>query len=128
MRQQNRTGSGFERPRKLTRRERFLQEMERIVPWQRLVDVLAPYYPAGERGRPPAGLERMLRVHCLGHWYNLSAPALEEALHDIEAMRRFSMALTTRSRRSSRVTAADGACDMTESDVRYPTRNREEPN
>ena len=82
-------GTGFERHREMTRRERFLQEMDRIVPWQRLVDVVAPYYPTGERGRPPVGLERMLRVYCLGHWYNLSNPALEEALYDIEAMRRF---------------------------------------
>lgn len=89
MRQQTLAGTGFERHRKMTRRERFLQEMDRIVPWQRLVDVVAPYYPTGERGRPPVGLERMLRLYCLGHWYNLSDPALEEALYDIEAMRRF---------------------------------------
>ena len=89
MRQQTLAGTGFERHRKMTRRERFLQEMDRIVPWRRLVEVVAPYYPSGERGRPPVGLERMLRVYCLGHWYNLSDPALEEALYDIEAMRRF---------------------------------------
>lgn len=89
MRQQTLAGGGFERHRKTTRRERFVEEMDRIVPWQRLVDVVAPYYPSGERGRPPVGLERMLRVYCLGHWYNLLDPALEEALYDIEAVRRF---------------------------------------
>ena len=62
MRQQTLAGSGFERHRKTTRRERFLQEMDRIVPWQRLVDEVAPYYPDGERGRPPVGVERMLRI------------------------------------------------------------------
>jgi len=51
--------------------------------------VVPPHYPKGERGRPPVGLERMLRLYCLGHWCNLSDPALEEALYDIEAMRRF---------------------------------------
>lgn len=89
MRQQTLAGNGFERHRKMTRRERFLQEMEAIVPWQRLVSVVAPYYPLGEGGRPTIGLERMLRLYFLGHWYNLADPALEEALYDIEAMRRF---------------------------------------
>ena len=89
MRQYTLAGDGFEKHRKKTRREQFLQEMDQIVPWSRLVELIAPYYPSGERGRPPVGLERMLRLYCLQHWYNLSDPALEEALYDIEAMRRF---------------------------------------
>lgn len=89
MRQQTLAGSGFDKHRKQTRRERFLAEMDRIVPWDKLVAVVEPYYYTGERGRPPVGLERMLRVYCLGHWYNLPDPSLEEALYDIEAMRRF---------------------------------------
>lgn len=63
--------------------------MDQIVPWSRLVALIEPYYSSGERGRPPVGLERMLLLYCLQHWYNLSDPALEEALYDIEAMRRF---------------------------------------
>jgi IS5 family transposase len=89
MRQQTLAGSSFEKHRKRTRREEFLAEMDRIVPWDKLVSVVEPYYYTGERGRPPVGLERMLRLYCLGHWYDLSDPALEEALYDIEAMRRF---------------------------------------
>src|SRR5699024_5516610 len=69
------------------RRERFLAEMDAVVPWAELVAVVAPYYPtSGKRGRPPVGLERMLRLYCLTHWYNLSDPAAEEALYDIQAM------------------------------------------
>lgn len=90
MRQQTLAGSGFEKYRKHTRREQFLAQMEAIVPWAELVAVIAPYYPSeGRRGRPPVGLERMLRLYCLAHWYDLSDPGLEEALYDIEAMRRF---------------------------------------
>lgn len=89
MKQQTLAGSGFDKHRKQTRREQFLQQMDQLVPWSRLVAVVEPYYPTGERGRPPIGLERMLRLYCLAHWYNLSDPGLEEALYDIEAMRRF---------------------------------------
>jgi IS5 family transposase len=89
MKQQTLAGSGFDKHRKPTRREQFLQQMDALVPWSRLVALVEPYYPTGERGRPPVGLERMLRLHCLGHWYNLPDPSLEEALYDIDAMRRF---------------------------------------
>lgn len=75
--------------RKITRRERFLGEMERMVPWARLVRVIEPYYPKGERGRPPIGLERMLRIYFLQQWYALADEALEDALYDSQAMRTF---------------------------------------
>lgn len=87
--QQTLAGSGFDKHRKRTRREQFLEQMEAVVPWSELVAVVKPYYPKGGRGRPPVGLERMLRLYCLAHWYDLSDPSLEEALYDIEAMRRF---------------------------------------
>jgi IS5 family transposase len=76
MRQKTLADSGFERFRKTTRRERFLAEMEQVIPWQRLCKVIKPYYsvPKGA-GRPPVGLERMLRIHFLQHWFNLSDPA-----------------------------------------------------
>jgi transposase, IS5 family len=88
--QQTLAASGFERYRKRTRREQFLADMNRVVPWGPLVDLIAPVYPKGEgAGRPPVGLERMLRIHCLQHWFNLSDPAVEEALYDSRAMREF---------------------------------------
>jgi len=49
--------------KRVTKRQRFLAEMEKVVPWSRLLSVIKPYYPKGERGRPPIGLERMLRKH-----------------------------------------------------------------
>jgi transposase, IS5 family len=80
----------FEPYRKSTRRERFLDEMNRVVPWMDLVAAIAPVYPkAAGPGRPPVGIERMLRLHCLQQWFNLSDPAVEEALYDSRAMRQF---------------------------------------
>ena len=88
--QQTLAASGFERYRKRTRREQFLADMNQVVPWRPLVDLIAPVYPKGEgAGRPPVGLERMLRIHCLQHWFNLSDPAVEEAPYDSRAMREF---------------------------------------
>ena len=58
--------------KKQTRRDRFLAEMEQVVPWARLVARLQPFYPKGERGRPPIGLERMLRIYFLQQWYGLA--------------------------------------------------------
>ena len=92
MRQQTLAGTGFERFRKRTRRETFLLEMEQIIPWRDLCKVIKPFYPKVKRkgaGRPPVGLERMLRIHFLQHWFNLSDPAVEEALYDSRAMRSF---------------------------------------
>ena len=83
--------SGFERYRKTTRRDVFLAEMDKVVPWSVLCALITPHYPkigtAG--GRPPIGIERMLRMYFLQHWYNLSDPAVEESLYDSAAMRRF---------------------------------------
>lgn len=90
MRQQTLADEGFERYRKPTRREQFLDEMDKIVPREGLCEVIEPFYPQPEgAGRPPIGLERMLRIHFLQHWFNLSDPAVEEALYDSRAMRRF---------------------------------------
>jgi len=78
--------------KKVTRRERFLSQMEALVPWQRLIDALSPsYFPnaAGKRGRPPTGLERMLRIYFLQQWYALADEALEDAIYDSQAMRDF---------------------------------------
>lgn len=78
--------------KKVTRRERFLAEMNVLVPWQRLLDALSlSYYPdaAGKRGRPPTPLERMLRIYFLQQWYGLADEALEDAIYDSQAMRDF---------------------------------------
>lgn len=80
---------GFEACRKPTRRDRFLETMNRIVPWQALCAVVEPYYPKRGNGRPPIGLERMLRMHFLQHWFNLADLACEEALYDSASLRRF---------------------------------------
>src|ERR687896_2608835 len=91
MGQQSFAAGDFETYRKPTRRERFLDEMERVVPWAELCALIAPAYP-GEpvgAGRRPVGLERMLRIYFLQHWFNLSDPAVEEALYDSRAMRAF---------------------------------------
>ena len=76
--------------RKQTRRELFLAQMDRVVPWQTLLKLIAPHYPAlGRPGRQPYALATMLRIHFLQQWYALSDPAMEEALYDTPVMRRF---------------------------------------
>ena len=90
MRQKTLAEEGFEKYRKPTRREQFLDEMDQIIPWRDLCKVIKPFYPKPKgAGRRPVGLERMLRIHFLQHWFNLSDPAVEEALYDSRAMRRF---------------------------------------
>ncbi len=64
---------------KLTRRERFLTEMDAVIPWKRLTSLIEPHYPKRGRGRPPLGLEKMLRIYFLQHWFDLSDPAAEDA-------------------------------------------------
>jgi IS5 family transposase len=80
---------GFRKQRKVTRRESFLAEMERVVPWWRLEALIAPHYPRAGNGRKPYPLGVMLRIHLLQHWYGYSDPAMEDALHDIPSLRRF---------------------------------------
>lgn len=74
---------------KVTRRERFLCEMDAVIPWQRFIARIEPYYPKAGNGRPPMGLEKMLRIYFLQQWFNLSDPAAEDALYDSESIRRF---------------------------------------
>ena len=89
MKQMTLATAGFERYRKTTRRVTFLAEMEQVVPWRDLCRLVEPVYPKAGKGRPPVGLERMLRIYFLQHWFNLSDPAVEEALYDSQSMRRF---------------------------------------
>lgn len=74
---------------KTTRRERFLAEMNAVIPWSRLVALIEPHYPKAGNGRQPMALERMLREYFMQQWFNLSDPQAEDALYDIEPMRRF---------------------------------------
>ena len=84
MKQTTLANNDFEQFRKPTRREKFLAEMNTVVPWAELVAVIEPYYPKTSKagGRPPVGLERMLRMHCLQLWFDLSDPAVEEERYD----------------------------------------------
>jgi len=82
-------GSGFARYAKPTRRDEFLKAMDALVPWSALCEEIAPHYPKAGNGRPPVGLERMLRMYFVQHWFNLADQACEEALYDSANLRRF---------------------------------------
>ncbi len=79
----------FENYRKPTRRDEFLKTMQAIVPWAALCEVIEPHYPKAGNGRPPIGLERMLRIHFIQHWFNLADLSCEEALYDSASLRSF---------------------------------------
>ncbi|HMM84658.1 IS5 family transposase [Azohydromonas sp.] len=74
---------------KRTRKREFLAQMERVVPWAALVELVAPNAPEGKKGRPPFPVETMLRIHFMQQWFTLSDPAMEEALHDVPLFREF---------------------------------------
>src|SRR5512139_2203525 len=74
---------------KVTRRERFLAEMDAVIPWADLLRVIEPHYPKAGNGRQPLGLEKMLRIYFMQNWFNLSDPQAEDSLYDSESMRRF---------------------------------------
>lgn len=74
---------------KVTRRERFLAEMDAVIPWQRLMARIEPHYPKAGRGRQPLGLEKMLRIYFVQQWFDLSDPGAEDAIYDSESIRRF---------------------------------------
>ena len=82
-------GSGFARYAKQTRRDEFLKAMDALVPWSALCEEIAPHYPKAGNGRPPVGLERMLRMYFIQHWFNLADQACEEALYDSTNLRQF---------------------------------------
>src|ERR1043166_6923622 len=74
---------------KTTRRQVFLAEMERLVPWERLIARIAPHYPTAGNGRRPTSLGTMLHIHFMQQWFGYSDPAMEEALHEVPLLRRF---------------------------------------
>jgi IS5 family transposase len=87
--QQTFASAAWSRKGKVTRRERFLAEMDEVIPWSRLIDLIEPHYPNTGKGRPPHELERMLRIYFLQQWFNLSDPQAEDTIYDSESMRRF---------------------------------------
>jgi IS5 family transposase len=87
--QQTFASAAWSRKGKVTRREIFLAEMDAVIPWSRLIALIEPCYPSSGKGRPPHDLERMLRIHFLQQWFNLSDPQAEDAIYDSESMRRF---------------------------------------
>jgi len=90
MKQRSFASLSFESKKKPTRREKFLGEMDKVVPWTALLALIEPSYPtSGRRGRPPMPAATMLRIHFMQQWYALSDPAMEDALYEIESMRRF---------------------------------------
>ena len=82
--------------KKRTRREVFLAEMDKVVPWKALLALIEPAYPKAGRGRPPYALETMLRIHLMQNWFGFSDPAMEEALYEIAPVRQFAHLSLTR--------------------------------
>jgi transposase, IS5 family len=83
------TDAEFTSKKRKTRREKFLEEMEKVVPWQELEAVIEAHYSKAGNGRRPYPLSTMLRIHVMQHWYNMGDPAMEDALYEIQSMRRF---------------------------------------
>lgn len=72
-----------------TSREEFLDKMDSIIPWDDWIALIKDHYPSGKRGRPPKGIETMLRMYLLQIWFNLSDEATEDTIYDSFAMRKF---------------------------------------
>ena len=89
MKQMSLAASEYVKKPKQTRKERFLQEMELVVPWARLLLVVEPHYPKAGNGRRPYELPTMLRIHFMQQWFGYSDAAMEEALHDVPLLRHF---------------------------------------
>jgi len=89
MKQMTLATTGFEKHGRPTRKAEFLAEMERLMPWAAICSLIEPHYPKAGNGRPPIGLERMLRMYCVANWFNLADEACEEALYDIALFRDF---------------------------------------
>lgn len=89
MKQTTFASAAWERKGKVTRRERFLAEMDQVIPWASILALIEPHYPKAGNGTQPMPMERMLRIYFMQQWFNLSDPAMEDALYDSESMRRF---------------------------------------
>src|SRR5579871_6135267 len=82
-------GLVFQEKKKVTRRDKFLREMEVVVPWAELEKAIEPYYPRKGKGRVPLPLGSMLRIYCMQQWFGYSDPGMEEALYDSLAAQKF---------------------------------------
>jgi IS5 family transposase len=82
-------GNGFEKHTRSTRKAEFLAKMETLMPWAEFCALIEPHYPKLGNGRPPVGLERMLRMYCVANWFNLADEACEDALYDVAVFREF---------------------------------------
>ena len=80
---------GFEKYNRATRKAEFLSRMESLMPWVEFCSLIEPHYPRAGNGRPPVGLERMLRMYCIANWFNLSDAACEDSLYDVPVFREF---------------------------------------
>jgi len=89
MAQQSLSDMEYGNRKRITRREEFLDIMDEIIPWDEWVSLIVPHYPTGKRGRPPVGIETMLRMYLLQCWFNLSDEGVEDAIYDSYAMRKF---------------------------------------
>jgi IS5 family transposase len=89
MKKQTFTDMEYENRRKKTKKDMFLEEMDKIIPWKAWVDMIRPWYPSGKRGRPPIGIETMLRMYLMQNWFSLSDEGIEDAIYDSYAMRTF---------------------------------------
>jgi transposase, IS5 family len=89
MKQTTFASAAWDKKGKVTRRERFLGEMDAVIPWKHLNRLIEPHYPKAGQGTQPMPQERMLRIYFMQQWFNLSDPAMEDALYDSESMRRF---------------------------------------
>jgi IS5 family transposase len=89
MKQSTFASAAWEKKGKVTRRERFLAEMDAVIPWSGILALIEPHYPKAGNGTQPMPMERMLRIYFMQQWFNLSDPAAEDSLYDSESMRRF---------------------------------------
>jgi IS5 family transposase len=89
MKQRSFASLTYDNKKVVTKRERFLNEMNRVIPWERLLKIIEPHYPAAGNGRPPMPMETMLRIYFLQHWYAVGVLAAEAALYHMDSMRRF---------------------------------------
>lgn len=89
MKQQTFSDIEYSNRKRKTKREEFLDSMDEIIPWDRWVEIISTYYPSGKRGRPPKGIETMLRMYLMQNWFNLSDAGIEDAIYDSYAMRSF---------------------------------------
>ena len=80
---------GFEKHNRVTREAEFLARMQSLMPWAEFYLLIEPHYPKAGNGRPPVGLERILRMYCIANWFNLSDVACEDALYDVAMFREF---------------------------------------